>query len=346
MLRGMPSLILSSSDLVSVSLKSERLRIVSLDRHSGENVSRDVPLFDLDRVVLLGTPPVTTPVFAALLDRGIPCFFATARNRWRGSLLPDRNRNAARRVRQYEQGTDPAFGLRVARRLVFAKIRNSRRVLQRLAANRGRTDDPDHRNTMVALASYMGEAMHAPSVDVVRGVEGIAAAIYFRDLGLSVPEELPFRTRSRRPPRDPANALLSFGYTMLLGEMECAIRTHGLDAAIGHLHEDTANSPSLALDLMEPLRAPVVDLLVLNIVNHTMVKAGEHFEVSAEDGGTYLNEEGRRSFFMMYENAMERRFSVAKGAPQTTLRRVLDSQIATYLKMLEQDKDEDFFFLP
>ncbi len=342
----MATLVLSH-DLHSVSLHSERIRIT---RHATEPdappVSQDVPLHDVDRVVVQGKPPLTMHVLAELLDRGIPCFFATSHHRWRGSLLPDNNLNAARRIRQYEQGTDPAFSLRIARRLVRAKIRNSRRVLQRLAANREMTGDEAHIHAADALASYAREALVADTVDVARGIEGIAAAIYFRELGRYFPEAIPFTTRTRRPPRDPANALLSFGYSLLYGEMECAIRLHGLNAAIGHLHADKANTPSLALDLIEPLRAPVVDLLVMNIVNHLMVKADGNFEVSEADGGTYLNAQGRRSFLMAYENAMLRRFVLSKGQPHTTLRQVLDQQVALYLRALEQGQDCDFFFLP
>ncbi len=290
----MPSLILGS-DTLSVRLNSRRLEVVRRDHKNpqAETVHTDVPLHDLDRVVVIGQPSLTTPVLAELMDTGIPCYFLTRYGRWRGALSPDRNLNAARRIRQYEQATDPLFGLRVARRLVAAKIRNSRRVLQRLAANRELTDTPEHEAACEGLRAMIGQAADAATLDELRGVEGMAAARYFRRIAAFFPAATPFSGRTRRPPRDAANALLSWTYTILLGEVEGAVRAHGLDAAIGVLHEDTYNTPSLALDLLEPLRPAVADLLVLSILNHNILRP-EHFEYSAEDGGTYLTEEARK----------------------------------------------------
>jgi CRISPR-associated protein Cas1 len=343
----MPSLILSS-DTLSVRLHSRRLEIVRRDHKNpqAETVRTDVPLHDLDRVVVIGRPSLTTPVLTELMDSGIPCYFLTRTGRWRGTLSSDRNLNAARRIRQYEQATDPFFGLRVARRLIAAKIRNSRRVLQRLAANRELTDTPEHEVICKDLHVMIGHALNAETLDEVRGVEGMAAARYFRRIATFFPAATPFSGRSRRPPRDAANALLSWTYAILLGEVEGAVRSHGLDAAIGCLHQDTLNTPSLALDLLEPLRPAVADLLVLSILNHNILRP-EHFEYSAEDGGTYLTEEARKPFFITYEQAMTRRFAPSKDAPHTTLRQVIDMQVCTYLRALERGVcEEDFFLLP
>jgi len=342
----MPSLILTS-DTLNVRLQSKRLEVLRHD-HRAQNPATtrtDVPLFDLDRVILVGRPAISMPVLTELMDAGIPCFFVTARGRWRGALSPDNNLNAARRIRQYEQATDPAFGLRVARRLIFAKIRNSRRVLQRLAANRELSDTPEHEAVCNELKHLAQRAAGAQSLDELRGVEGLAAARYFRRLGAFFPADTPFRERSRRPPKDAANALLSWTYTILLGEVEGAIRSHGLDAAVGTLHVDTANTPSLALDLLEPLRPAVADLLVLSVLNHNILRP-EHFEKDLEDGGTYLTEEARKPFFSAYEQAMTRRFALAKGEPHTDFRKVIDDQVCAFLRALEQGKDEPFFLLP
>ena len=342
----MPSLILTS-DTLSVRLQSKRLEVL---RHNPKEpgavtVRTEVPLFDLDRVVVIGRPAVTVPVLAELMDAGIPCFFLTAKGRWRGALSPDNNLNAARRLRQYEQATDPEFGLRVSRRLIVAKIRNSRRVLQRLAANRELSDTPEHEAVCNELKHLSQRAAGAATLDELRGIEGLAAARYFRRHGSFFPATAPFRERSRRPPRDAANALLSWTYTILLGEVEGMVRSHGLDAAVGVLHADTFNTPSLALDLLEPLRPAVADLLVLSLLNHSILRP-EHFEIDGEDGGTYLTEEARKPFFVAYEQAMTRRFSLAAGEPHTDFRRVIDAQVCAYLRALEQGRDEPFFLLP
>ena len=344
---NMPSLVLNS-DTLSVRLVSKRLEVLRHDYNEAGNAraKTEVPLMDIDRVVLVGQPSVTVPVLTGLMDSGIPCFFVTRRGRWRGAVCPDRNLNAARRIRQYEQATDPLFGLRVARRLVYAKIRNCRRVLQRLAANRELSDTPEQEAVCEELKEFAGRALDAQTLDSLRGFEGLAAARYFRRLGVFFPQETPFSERSRRPPRDEANSLLSWTYTILLGEVEGAVRTHGLDAAIGCLHQDTLNTPSLALDLLEPLRPAVADLLALGMLNHNVIRK-EHFRFDIEDGGTYLTEEGRRPFFQSYEQAMIRRFAPVKGATHTDIRQVIDAQVCTYLRALERGEcDEDYFLLP
>ncbi|NLB69129.1 MAG: CRISPR-associated endonuclease Cas1 [Lentisphaerae bacterium] len=342
----MASLILTS-DILRVTRLSERLEIIRRvrDKDGERNETSHVPLFDIDRVIILGQPSITMPAITSLLDRGIPCFLLTARGRWRGTITPDNNLNAARRIRQYEQGTDPEFTLRIARVLVNAKIRNCRRVLQRLAANRNAASGPEYEHSVQALKEYAKMAEQAETAEIARGAEGIAAALYFQRMASYFPENMPFLKRTRRPPRDPANALLSFGYTVVMSEVEGVIRSHGLDAAIGCLHTDKTNTPSLALDLMEPFRPAIVDLLVLNIVNHLMVKPEGSFEYH-DDGGVYLNEDGRRSFFLAYEQSMCRRFAVSKDSAHTNLRRVIDEQVCAYIRALEQDVPMECFLLP
>lgn len=345
----MPSLILTQ-DTLRVTLLSKRLEIFTRgdggDGESGGETSSQVPLYDIDRVIVCGRPAVSMPVLATLMDEGIPVFFLTSHGRWRGSLTPDNNLNAGRRIRQYEKDADPAFALGIARRLVHAKIRNSRRMLQRLASNRGESAGPAHRTVCDLLKFYAAQALAAESAEIARGIEGLAAACYFHRLSSYFPPSMPFPRRSRRPPKDPANALLSWTYTVLLAEVEGAVRAHGLDAAIGCLHRGRISSPSLALDLIEPLRPAVADLLVLNLVNHQILKPPAHFETDPSDGGVYLNADGRRAFFASYEQAVTRRFSLAPGAPHTDIRRVIDAQVCAYIRALEQGDPPEFFLLP
>jgi CRISPR-associated protein Cas1 len=230
--------------------------------------------------------------------------------------------------------------------LLSQKIKNSRRVLQRLAANRSLTADIEYKIACRALKRLHKRIKNnSITLEELRGYEGIGAAIYFRQLDWYFPEEFRLGTRSRRPPLNPVNAMLSWGYTIIMGEMESIIRQHGLEVGIGNLHRDKQNTPSLALDLIEPLRSAIVDLLVLNIVNHGMVKAEEHFE-RREDGGIYLNAEGRKIFFRAYEQAMTRKFSIEKGGLHIDFRQVMREQVFQYLRALEEGGNPVFFQLP
>ncbi len=342
----MASLILTNDDL-SVHLDSRRLEVVRriTDGPRPQHEKRTVPLHDLDRVVVIGRPGITIPVLIKLMDEGVPCFFVSSHGRWRGSMTGDRNLNARRRLLQYERSRDRFFCLSVAQYLVYAKIRNCRRVLQRLAANRSLSDEQEHISVCNELKHFAQRAGNAVSHDELMGIEGIAAARYFQRLALFFPDNMPFNGRSRRPPRDSVNALLSWTYTMLLGEMEGIIRSHGLDAAIGVLHVESDNRPSLALDLIEPLRPAFADMLVLNILNHGILKQ-EHFEVRPDDGGTYLTVEARKPYFTVYEQTMKRRFAPRSGEPHTDFRKVMENEVCRYLRALEQDKLEPFFLMP
>lgn len=342
----MPSLILTGNT-ISVRLQSQRLEVIRWQELGTTQEARMyVPIVDLDRVVVVGHPNITIPVLQRLMFDGIPTYFLTGRGRWIGSLSPDNNKNATRRIRQYERQTDTAFSLRMARSLVFAKIRNSRRVLQRLSSNRQESHLEAQETADRQLAILADELSSVESVESLRGMEGLAAARYFDRLSAFFPSNLPFRGRNRRPPKDPANALLSWTYTILLGEIEGAVRAHGLDAGIGFLHEISYGTPCLALDLMEPLRAPVCDLLVLNLLNHRILTE-ENFEYRVDDGGYYLREDAHPSFFRSYENSMTRKFRPAKGENHLDFRQVIEDGVLTILRCLEgQAADPEFFLMP
>lgn len=341
----MPTLALTG-DRLCVNLESRHLQVTR--RSEGEASSRDVtriPLHDVDRVAVMGRPDVTVPVLQRLMKLGVPVFFLSHYGRWIGTLTPDNNLNAARRILQYEKSRDRAFSLGVARKLVAAKIANSRRVLQRLASNRQVAATRDIQGVTARLRELAGSAMNARSHEVLRGCEGMAAGIYFDRLGGFFPAAFPFKGRNRRPPKDPANALLSFAYTLVQAEIDGCVRAHGLDACIGFLHELSIGTPSLTVDLLEPLRAPVCDLMVLNMLNHGQFKEND-FDFDSENNGVYLNEDGRRKFFQTYENAMTRKFAPAKDEPHTDFRQVIDRQVCSVIRALEGEADYHFFRMP
>ncbi|GAB4246404.1 MAG: CRISPR-associated endonuclease Cas1 [Acidobacteriota bacterium] len=340
----MASLVISG-EVITVRLISKHVEVIRWVERGREAEARlRIPLVDVERVVIIGRPSVSYPTLAMFLRLGIPCYLLTRKGRWLGALTPDKNLNGARRIRQYEVGRDEALQLRVARKLVHAKLRNSRRVLQRLSANRGESHLPSQKEADATLNDLAERALRAEGLDELRGYEGMGAGKYFARLGRFFPAEIPFRGRSRRPPKDPANALLSWTYTVLLGEVDGAVRKHGLDPAIGFLHGLRHGAPALALDLLEPLRAPICDLLVLNILNHKILGEGD-FRFDAEDGGFYLREEARRPFFQSYEAAMNRKFTPAKGDAHTDFRRVIDDQVVEILRVLEDPGYEPEFFL-
>lgn len=340
----MPTLYINGKD-TEVHLNDRRLAISWSDLKNEESFRRDVPMHDIDRVVILGTPSVSMPVLHTLLRKNIPVFLLSYNGRWLGSMTPNKDMNAARRLRQYEVSDDEVLQLRVAKRLVHAKIRNMRRVLQRLAANRKLSDEAAQLDACSSLGSLLNDLERADSLDSVRGYEGIATAIYFKRLGAFFPPELPFVSRRRHPPQDEANSLLSWTYTIVTAEIEAEIRCAGLDPCFGFLHEIQSGRPSLAYDLLEPLRAPLCDLLVMNLVNHDLIKK-EHFHRDADDGGVYLNASARGIFFNEYEEYMLRRFTEVKDGMHVTFRKVIFNMVHAICKTIEDKEEREFFLMP
>lgn len=344
----MPSLFITA-DTISVRVHSERLVLLrrdSADHRDGAIEEINVPFHELDRIVICGCPVVTMPVFHKLMSRNIPVVFLSSHGRWLGGLESGRGIHSARRIRQYETASDLSVRMRMAVPLIQAKIRNSRRVLQRLAATRNESRDSVQLRVMSSLRQLEREAGSGLlSLDQLRGVEGMAAVCYFRRLADFFPENFPFQERSRRPPRNAANSLLSWTYAVVLGEIESCIRAHGLDPGIGFLHSAEDSVPALALDLLEPLRAPLCDMLVLHLFNHRILRE-EHFRFSVDDGGTYLDEKGRKPFFAAYEQTMLRKFKWKGEKTHVNFRSVIERQIFMIIKRLEGDFDGDFFLMP
>lgn len=313
------------------------------ERRDGTPPAR-IRLADLARVVVVGRPPVSVPVLLSLLDAGVPCFFVSSRGRWRGSLSPDANLNAARRLRQYERDRDPAFALAVAKALVAAKLRNECAVLRRLGSNHPLLRLGVFRPARKEIERMLPATARTEDLDALRGLEGAAAERHFEAMRSAFPDDLPFAGRNRRPPRDAANALLSFAYALLLGEVECAVRAHGLDPCIGNLHRDRTRSASLALDLMEPFR-PAMDRFAVKLARLGMLDAAKHFE-RRDDGGTYFNAAGRAVLLPAWEEEMRHEFARPDDGASTTLRKEIGETVCAYLRFLENDVPPAFFVLP
>jgi CRISPR-associated protein Cas1 len=308
-----------------VSLISERLRVEfpppEDSTESQPPPPRDVPLHDVEHIVADERISLTTPAQCECLRRGIPVVWVDRSQAILGLSQPPARAAGLRRT-QHRRFDDPALALSLAALIVEAKIQNGRRVLQRIAANR---EGADIRDGLGSLEHLRRQCLDATSVDAVRGYEGAAAARYFEILATFFPADCPFPRRSRRPPLDPPNAILSFAYSLLAAESDALLHAAGLDSALGWLHTPDEGRPSLALDLIEPFRAPVADALALDLLGHQTLKPAEHF--CHREGGVFLNTEGRRRFFTAYERRLAREFTSEQHGGRTSLRGELRRQV-------------------
>ena len=232
---------------------------------SGPEEVQSFKPFDVDQVVLMGGVEVTNAAITLMLKQGIDCVFLTARGSYKGRLVGRPSKNILLRVAQFKALQSPETAAAIAGAIVAGKVMNQRALLLRAQRN---LRSPELARALTRMRVLARQAGAATDVDLIRGMEGEAAKLYFANFPhmLKNPGFF-FNGRNRRPPRDPINACLSFGYTMLQTVVEQAVSEVGFDPYLGALHAPTYGRPSLVLDLMEEFRPIVVDMVTLRLVN-------------------------------------------------------------------------------
>ena len=268
----------------------------------GERRVLHVPFHLLDGIVLFGYRGLSASLLGACAERGIAISFLDANGRFLARLEGPVSGNVLLRRGQHRMSDDEETALEVAKRFVEAKIVNERRVLERYRRDYPEEVDQAFAGEIEALRHQIDAISLATTADQLRGIEGDAAHAYFSvfDQMIRVDDpSLRFGGRSRRPPRDAINALLSFFYSMLSRDIASACETVGLDPQIGFFHRDRPGRASMALDLIEELRAPYVDRFVLSLVNRRQVRSGDF--VKEEDGGVVLGDDARKTVLGLWQ---------------------------------------------
>ena len=259
-----------------------------------------VPLHHLGALVVFGNVLLSPFLLKRCAEDGRAVVWLSRGGRFVGRLSGPVSGNVLLRAAQHAALADPDRTAAVAREIVVGKIRAQRAVLVRAARDADPADATALRAAADALARARAAARQSGDVDAARGEEGQAAAVYFEVFPRLIrAPDLPFEGRSRRPPRDAVNALLSFLYTLVRGDCAAALESVGLDPQVGFLHVLRPGRPALALDLMEESRPAVADRLALALVNRRQITPA-HFE-PRPGGAVYLNEEGRRTVLTAYQ---------------------------------------------
>lgn len=277
----------------------------------GENVvvrkedkaSMRLPLHNLESIVCFNYPGVSPALMGACAERHIGLSFLRPNGRFLARVTGEVHGNVWLRRRQHELSLQAAASVAVARSMLLGKIANSRRVLERALRDHALLiNAPAIRAASQVLKALLEEIQSADSVDSLRGLEGNAARHYFgvfNELVLQQKDDFAFHERTRRPPLDNMNALLSFLYTLLTHDAIAALEAVGLDPQMGFLHADRPGRPSLALDLVEELRAPLVDRLALSLVNLRQVR-GSGF-TQKESGGVIMDDVTRKEVLVAWQ---------------------------------------------
>lgn len=265
----------------------------------GETILEEVQLPLLEQILIFGKSQITTQVIRTCLQRNIPIAYLSRMGYCYGRILP--LERGYRYLSRYQQQLSPTERLIVAKEIVQAKLKNSRVILMRQQRRKN--------SQIIALAIQSLEylviqAAQATSVERLMGLEGAGAASYFSAFGECLTGVgFTFMGRSRRPPGNPVNAMLSFGYQVLWNHILSLIELQGLDPYRACLHQSSERHAALASDLIEEFRAPIIDSLVLYLVNKGIANPSEDFDY--HNGGCYLNEPGRKKFLRAFLQRME-----------------------------------------
>jgi CRISPR-associated protein Cas1 len=263
-----------------------------------------VPLHHLGSLVCMGNIMISPALMHRCADDGISLVLLNEHGRFKARLEGAVSGNILLRRAQHQQADAPIFALEIARSFIAGKIKNSRYVLQRGA--RDANDDEDAKTLRAAaehLAASLRAAAGAADLDALRGVEGEAAKTYFEAMPALVRRDVrpafAMNGRSRRPPRDRFNALISFLYSMLMNDCRSALEAVGLDPQLGFLHAMRPGRAALALDLMEEFRAIAADRLALTLVNRGQVTEKDFRE--REGGAIQMEDDARRTVIVAYQ---------------------------------------------
>jgi CRISPR-associated protein Cas1 len=263
-----------------------------------------VPLHHIGGLVCFGNVMVSPPLMHRLADEGKSLVLLDEHGRFKARLEGPVSGNILLRQAQHRLAADPAFALKTARAIIAGKLKNSRSVVMRGAREASSAEEAATlARTAHDLAASLRALKEAPALDALRGVEGEAARGYFTALNLIVKpqarDSFALNGRTRRPPMDRFNALLSFLYAMLMNDCRSALESVGLDPQLGFLHAVRPGRAALALDLQEEFRAILADRLALTLINRGQVTP-QDFDLR-EGGAVMLNDKGRRKVVTVWQ---------------------------------------------
>lgn len=284
-------------------------RYLSLD---GENVvilcANDeigrIPLHNLESIITFGYTGASPALMGACAKRNISLSFMSAHGRFLARVTGEVKGNVTLRKEQYRISDDNRMSTGIANNFIVGKIFNSKWVIERAIRDYSlRIDGEKLKAKSLFLGNSLVHARSAADLDQLRGIEGEAASVYFSvfdDLILQQKEDFWFKTRTKRPPLDNVNAMLSFAYSLLAGMCSAALETVGLDPYVGFLHKDRPGRISLALDLMEEFRAVLADRFVLTLINKKIVDSNGF--IQKENGAIIMNDETRKTFLSAWQS--------------------------------------------
>ena len=270
-----------------------------------------VPLHNLESIVTFGYTGASPALMGYCADKDVSIVFLTMSGRFLARVVGMSRGYVVLRKKQYRISDDEENSALVARNFIVGKVFNNKWMIERMTRDHPmRVDVVQFKKTSEQLSVILNEVMNCTNLESLRGWEGQAAIAYNKTLNqmiLQQNEEFYFNLRTRRPPLDNVNAMLSFAYTLLANDVASALETVGLDAYVGFLHRDRPGRVSMALDLMEELRGIYADKFVLTLINNKVIQ-GTDF-IKKENGAVLMKDEARKKFVAAWQNKKQNKLT-------------------------------------
>ncbi|GAB1476808.1 CRISPR-associated endonuclease Cas1 [Bacillota bacterium] len=303
---------------------------------SGNN-SNSFPIESIDAMVVIGQIALSNACSIQMLERGIPVTYISSRGKYYGRLQSTKHTNIHRQRLQFKQGEDENFCMGLAKSFVEAKVNNQLVLLRRYNRNVQIDEVAESIEKMEQLRHII---KRANSTSQLMGYEGTASRVYFGALSQLVEKEFAFKGRTRMPPKDEFNSLLSYGYTLLLYEIFTVIESRGINPYAGFMHKDKHGHPALASDLIEEWRPVIVDSLVLNLIQGHRINKSD-FTKDDETGGVFLKKEGNKKYVMAFEDKLKVEVKYFEDM-NCSFRRGIEHQVLCLIKAIESGEPNHY----
>ncbi|MDE5824244.1 MAG: CRISPR-associated endonuclease Cas1 [Lachnospiraceae bacterium] len=272
----------------------------------GSNTLLEAPIIQIDNIALIGNVQITTQALHMLMEKGIDVSYFSYSGKYLGHAAAEASKNIFLRFQQYGFYLDEKKRLDMAKNIVRNKIQNQMSIIR---GHRWENGEHDWKSDLLQMEKYQKTLQDKASPNEVLGVEGICSNIYFGAFGHMLKCDFQFHGRNRRPPKDPVNVMISLAYTFLTKEMCNALDAESFKTYLGFLHGIRYGRKSLALDMIEEFRQPMIDRFVLLLFNKHMI--GKYDFEFPDEGGVVLNEDGFRKFCTEYERWLNGRNSAS-----------------------------------
>ena len=270
---------------------------------SAEKRRLSIPIHHLESICVFGVSTISAPALDLCWDHGVSVHYLTEWGHLQARLTGVADTSVLVRRAQFRAADDPGRCTAIARQIIAGKIHNGRNSLLRASRETENSDERQQLDAVIdALARQIRHLPRQPTVDTLRGAEGMASNLYFMVFSLTLKQQrdtFALSGRSRRPPRDRINCLLSFLYALVRNDCIAALTAAGLDPFVGFLHTDRPNRPSLALDLMEEFRPWLADRLAITLINRQQIGSDDFQE--REGGAIEFTPVGRKAVIQAYQ---------------------------------------------